>query len=96
MTRLAQVGFDADGAIIDDGRICTRATLNGILKYLRSHGENAKKWGYYSSEASIFEWAREETPVPKNVKTLEAQIMDWADDITGTQSTTLRISSARA
>ena len=63
----------------------TRATLNGILKYPWLYGGNPKKpekWGAYLSEAAYFEWARSDQPFRPNAKSLEAELMDWADDIT--------------
>lgn len=60
----------------------TQRTLRGILKYpwLRT-GDNAgkSKWGAYESEASDFQWATGNAVGEPN--SLEAQIMDWADDI---------------
>jgi dGTPase len=61
----------------------TRQVLNGILKYPwahREHPEFALKWGYYSTEREVFEWARE-NQVPTQ-RSLIAEIMDWADDLT--------------
>jgi dGTPase len=63
----------------------SRATLNGILKYPWMRGGNAnkpKKYGAYSSEYEQFSWARGSQPFSTNVKSLEAELMDWADDIT--------------
>ncbi len=62
----------------------TRQTLNGMLKYpwLRSN-ENPKrrrKWGAYSSDEGTFKNVRKLSP--ENERSLEACIMDWADDIT--------------
>ena len=61
----------------------TRATLNAILKYPWLRGTDGApredKWGAYSSESSEFQWARELGP--KDTKSLEAELMDWADDI---------------
>jgi dGTPase len=61
----------------------TRATLNAILKYpwyrSRSHWD---KWGAYPSEADDFEWAQSASGLPVGKRTLEAEIMDWSDDIT--------------
>jgi dGTPase len=61
----------------------TRATLNAMMKYPWKSGEGERddKWGYYASEEAEFEFARELTP-DMNEKCLEAQIMDWADDVT--------------
>lgn len=62
----------------------TRVTLNGVLKYpwLRDEGEGAgrKKWGAYASELEVFEWVRGSSPADR--RTLEAELMDWADDVT--------------
>lgn len=62
----------------------TRATLNAILKYPWVHGSNPQKqnkWGAYESEREIFEWTRKENALGF-LKSAEAEIMDWADDIT--------------
>jgi dGTPase len=68
----------------------TRATINAILKYpwQRGNGDpkRSRKWGVYSAETELFQWARE--PLEKHLgfdlgerKTLEAELMDFADDI---------------
>ena len=41
-----------------------------------------KKWGAYETERQIFEWVRAEQPFGTRVKSIEAELMDWADDIT--------------
>jgi dGTPase len=62
----------------------TRRTLNGLLKYpwLRDpeHEKRAEKWGAYEGDARYFHWARE--GIPEGERTLEAELMDWADDVT--------------
>lgn len=61
----------------------TRRTLRAILKYpwMRIDAKaDADKWGAYESETSDFRWATENEDTPS--KSLEAEIMDWADDIT--------------
>jgi len=61
----------------------TRATLAAVLKYPWRRGENPKKpnkWGAYSSEDKDFEFAIQLRGESKG-RTLEAQLMDWADDI---------------
>ena len=62
----------------------TKRTLNGILKYPWMHAEepakHAEKWGAYAGDREAFEWARDGLPAAE--RTLEAQLMDWADDIT--------------
>lgn len=64
------------------GLSLTRRTLDGILKYPWPHGtaRNRKKWGYYSTERDVFAWVREGRP--KYQRSVVAEIMDWADDIT--------------
>jgi len=66
-----------------DGLNLTRATLSAATKYpwLRAQsGEHARKWGAYHTEEHAFRWSREHLPQPE-VKTLEADLMDWADDV---------------
>jgi dGTPase len=60
----------------------TRATLNAILKYPWSKQsiDDGEKWGVYKTEEDEFEKARKAAPY-KNSKTLEAELMDWADDV---------------
>ena len=61
----------------------TRATLNGVLKYpwLRcAGGEQSEKWGSYESDRNVFDWARQGHP--DEVRSIEAELMDWADDVT--------------
>jgi dGTPase len=60
----------------------TRATLCALLKYpwKRSpKGKKKRKWGAYESESEEFEWARD--GLKEDCRTLEAELMDWADDI---------------
>ncbi len=61
----------------------TRATLDAALKYpwlneARLPSAPAK-YGAYESDAAAFEWIR--TDVPGRRRCLEAQVMDWADDV---------------
>ncbi|MEJ7763538.1 MAG: hypothetical protein WKF80_12165, partial [Thermomicrobiales bacterium] len=63
----------------------TRATLGAILKYpwtRAASGPAARKWGAYTSEAGQLAWAREGCPLLPGQPTLEAAVMDWADDVT--------------
>jgi len=62
----------------------TRATLAGILKYPWLRGKNSdnpRKWGAYDSEADDFDFVSK-LLAGVNQPTIEAQLMDWADDIT--------------
>ena len=56
----------------------TRATLDGALKY-PFIGSGAGKYGAYESDAAVFEWIR--SGAPPGRRCLEAQVMDWADDV---------------
>ena len=60
----------------------TRASTNAILKYpwLWKDSGTKRKWGSYGSEREYFEWAR--TDAKDSVPSIEAQLMDWADDVT--------------
>lgn len=59
----------------------TRATLAACLKYPWHPGEGKKsvKWSAYISEADDFNFARAHHQHEQ--KTLEAELMDWADDV---------------
>lgn len=65
------------------GLNASRQVLDGILKYPWGFAENPKypgKWGYYSTEKKVFDWVREGAQgCPRS---LIAEIMDWADDLT--------------
>lgn len=71
---------------IKKGLNLTRATLNGVLKYpwyhVKEHPKKKKKWGAYLTERAHFDFARTHFEFGDDVKSLEAEIMDWADDIT--------------
>jgi dGTPase len=58
----------------------TRATLDATLKYpwLASSSEGPK-YGCYDEDAEIFGWIRDDAPPGQPC--LEAQVMDWADDV---------------
>lgn len=73
----------------------TRATLNAMLKYPQprsaaadepfaapswTHRAFGGKWGTYLSELKDFRWAREGAPC--GLRSANAVLMDWADDIT--------------
>jgi dGTPase len=62
----------------------TRATLAAVLKYPWFREGNPKKldkFGAYETERRDFEFARELYP-NSQAQTIEAALMDWADDIT--------------
>ncbi len=61
----------------------TRATLDATLKYpwLASAvpGAASGKYGCYDEDAEVFGWIRD--GAPPGSRCLEAQVMDWADDV---------------
>lgn len=81
VTRLA---FHKDNDQDDDsGLNLSRATLNAILKYPWIRGESGrrhKKWGVYGIDKDRFDWVKYDQHNGRRV--LEAEIMDWADDVT--------------
>lgn len=81
VTRLARRSLDYKGLNL------TRACLNASLKYpwerTADEGPRHDKWGAYGNDSKKFRWAREELDEQnRDEKTIEAQIMDWADDLT--------------
>jgi len=72
----------------EQGLNLTRQTLAGLLKYpwpysdQPSHKAN-RKWGHYQDDADAFAFARQgHSEEASAQKALEAEIMDWADDLT--------------
>lgn len=70
------------------GADLTRATLNAMLKYpwkretdLQAEDDTDEKWGYYPGEKVYFDFARTQL-TSRHRRTLEAEIMDYADDVT--------------
>ncbi|MFA7297324.1 MAG: dNTP triphosphohydrolase [Dehalococcoidia bacterium] len=65
-----------------DGLNLTRGSLNGILKYPvgRSTQGRHPKFGHYASEATYFEWVRQEG-AGSGTRSIEADVMDWSDDV---------------
>jgi dGTPase len=56
----------------------TRATLDATLKY-PWFGKPGTKYGAYAEDAGVFAWIRDGAPDRRPC--LEAQVMDWADDV---------------
>jgi dGTPase len=81
LTRLEGKTLDADGKSL--GLNLTRASLDGATKYpwLRSTG--LTKFGVYDDDVEIFSWMRDqgESGFATGKTSLEAQIMDWSDDV---------------
>jgi dGTPase len=57
----------------------TRATLDATLKYPWPARPGLVKFGVYADDADVFAWIRGGAPAEKLC--LEAQLMDWADDV---------------
>ncbi|GAC57146.1 deoxyguanosinetriphosphate triphosphohydrolase-like protein [Gordonia hirsuta DSM 44140 = NBRC 16056] len=57
----------------------TRASLDATLKYPWSRKAPGTKYGAYVEDESALEWIRQ--GAPEGRRCLEAQIMDWSDDV---------------
>ncbi|MQA27134.1 MAG: deoxyguanosinetriphosphate triphosphohydrolase [Micromonosporaceae bacterium] len=77
LTRLeAKVDDDAG---VSAGLNLTRAVLDATSKYPWPRGPSQRKFGAYADDALIFAWLRDSAPGGR--RCLEAQVMDWADDV---------------
>jgi dGTPase len=85
LTRIEPKVITADGKSY--GLNLTRASLDATCKYpwLRSEAiaevgaDRAVKFGAYDDDIAVFEWLRQGAPA--RVKSAEAQVMDFADDV---------------
>ncbi|HEY7048085.1 MAG TPA: deoxyguanosinetriphosphate triphosphohydrolase [Jatrophihabitantaceae bacterium] len=57
----------------------TRATLDAVCKYPWPRRPGTRKFGVYTSDLDAFSWLR--AGAPDGRRCLEAQVMDWADDV---------------
>ncbi|MBN6037585.1 deoxyguanosinetriphosphate triphosphohydrolase [Amycolatopsis sp. 195334CR] len=57
----------------------TRACLDAATKYPWPRKAGVAKFGAYADDLAVFRWMREGAPEGRTC--LEAQIMDWADDV---------------
>jgi dGTPase len=57
----------------------TRAVLDASCKYPWPRRADTPKFGYYPADRAAFEWLRAGRPADR--RCIEAQIMDWADDV---------------
>lgn len=79
LTRLEAKILDGDGH--SHGLNLTRATLDAATKYpwTREEAPGSGKFGVYADDLPVFGWLR--AGVHGRERCVEAQIMDWADDV---------------
>ncbi len=57
----------------------TRAALDAATKYPWPQRSGTRKFGVYADDLPVFDWVRADSPGESTC--LEAQVMDWADDV---------------
>jgi dGTPase len=78
ITRLEAKTVAADGR--SAGLNLTRGALDAATKYPWTRGESTTgKYGAYDDDLPVFDWLRD--GAPRSARCLEAQIMDWSDDV---------------
>ncbi|KAB1108314.1 MULTISPECIES: deoxyguanosinetriphosphate triphosphohydrolase [Micromonospora] len=78
LTRLEAKVLAPDGR--SAGLNLTRAALDAVSKYPWPRRLGERKFGVYADDRPVFDWLREGAP-PGDRRCLEAQVMDWADDV---------------
>jgi dGTPase len=80
LSRLEAKVLRPDG--VSAGLNLTRASLDATCKYPWPRREDERKFGVYADDATVFEWLRAGAPPGRpHRRCLEAQVMDWADDV---------------
>jgi dGTPase len=77
LTRLEAKTFSPDGRSV--GLNLTRASLDASCKYPWGRDVDPVKFGVYDDDRDVFAWFR--AGAPEKRRCIEAQVMDWADDV---------------